>query len=95
MADGISCDRCGKALLIDEEVRYLVRIEVKAAYDPLELVREDLERDLRAEMEALVERMQGMSREEAENQIYREFRFDLCPPCQREYVRRPLPPCDR
>lgn len=95
MADGISCDCCGKGLLIDEEVRYLVRIEVKAAYDPLELVREDLERDLRAEMDALVERMKGMSREEAANQVYREFRFDLCPGCQKEYVRRPLPPCPR
>ena len=88
--DGISCDRCGKALLIDEEVRYVVRIEVKAAYDPLELTRDDMARDLRGEMEALIERMHGMSREEAADQVYREFRFDLCPPCQRNYLKGPL-----
>jgi hypothetical protein len=89
--DGISCDACGKGLLIDEEVRYTVRIEVVAAYDPLEINRDDLKRDLKAEMEALIEQMKDMSREEARDQVYREFRFDLCPPCQKEYLKGPLP----
>jgi hypothetical protein len=29
-----TCDGCGGELLTDSEVRYEVRIEVKAAYDP-------------------------------------------------------------
>jgi hypothetical protein len=31
-----------------------------------------------------------MSPEEAQDQVYREFSFDLCPECQREYLRHPL-----
>jgi hypothetical protein len=31
-----------------------------------------------------------MSPEEAQDQVYREFSFDLCPACQREYLRHPL-----
>jgi hypothetical protein len=89
--DGISCDLCGKGLLIDEQVRYTVRIEIKAAYDPMEIVREDLDRDLRAEMEGLIEKMKGMSKEDAANQVYKVFHFDLCPPCQKRYLKRPLP----
>jgi len=35
-----------QGLLLDESVRYEVRIRVHAAYDPMEITREDLERDL-------------------------------------------------
>ena len=42
--DHLTCDRCGNGLLLDAPVRYEVRIEVKSAYDPLELTREDLDR---------------------------------------------------
>lgn len=89
--DGISCDRCGKGLLIDEDVRYLVRIEVKAAYDPLELTREDLDKDLRGEMKRLMEEAKKKPKGELENEVYKSFAFDLCPPCQRAYLKSPLP----
>ncbi|MFQ5653735.1 MAG: hypothetical protein ACE5GW_03270 [Planctomycetota bacterium] len=89
--DGISCDRCGKGLLIDEDVRYEVTIEVKAAYDPMEITAGDLARDHEAEMEALIARLEGMSAKEAEDQVYRKLRFDLCLPCQRTYLRAPIP----
>ena len=89
--EGIACDRCGAALLVGSDVRYEVRIEVKAAYDPMEITREDLKRDLRGEMARLIEKMSGMSKEEAEAQVFKSFKFDLCPPCQKLYVRAPLP----
>ncbi len=37
------CDRCGKGLLVDADVRYEVRIEIKAGYDPMEVASKDLE----------------------------------------------------
>lgn len=91
MADGIRCDMCGGALLVDSEVRYEVKIEVKAAYDPLEITREDVERDLQAEIQRLLTQLQGMTPQEAQDQVYRVFRFDLCPPCQKIYLQRPIP----
>ena len=93
--DGISCDRCGKGLLIDEEVRYEVGIVVQAAYDPMEIMKEDLERDHEAEMKKILEKLKGMSQEEGMNQVHKTFRFDLCPPCQKKYLEEPIPGRDR
>ena len=89
--DGLTCDGCGAGLLIDQDIRYIVKIEVYAAYDPLEISREEVSRDHRDDMARLIEKMRGMDPVELEHQVYRSFRFDLCPRCQREYLRDPLP----
>lgn len=87
---GLVCDRCGATLLLESDVRYQVRIEVLAAYDPMEITRADLERDLEGEMKQLLESMENMDPADLESQVYRRFEFDLCPHCQREYLRDPL-----
>jgi hypothetical protein len=79
---GLSCDRCGKSLLIDEETRYLARVEVVAAYDPPELTKQDLERDFDAEIRRLVKAMEGRPAAALEEQVAVVRRFDLCPPCR-------------
>jgi hypothetical protein len=89
--EGITCDRCGKGLLIDEEVRYEVKIVVQAASDPMELTTQDLAKDHRSEIERLLKQLEQLSPDEAQDQVYREMSFDLCPPCQRAYLRQPLP----
>lgn len=88
--DGLVCDGCGATLLLDSDVRYVLRIEGFAAYDPLELTRDDLKRDFRAEMRALLESLSRLSAEEAQDQVYRSFRFDLCPECWRRYLGDPI-----
>ena len=81
-----TCDSCGRELGRDSEVRYEVRIEVKAAYDPLEISAEDLEKDYRTEIAKLLRQLEGLSTTEAQNQVYRVFNFDLCLACQRRYI---------
>ena len=90
MAEGLTCDRCGKNLLIDESVRYTVRIEVFAAYDPMELTDDDLAKDHDAEIKKLLQKIQGMSEEEMMDSVYRRIVGDLCPPCQKQYLDDPL-----
>ncbi len=90
--NGISCDACGKGLLIGEDVRYVVRIDARAAYDVLEIGAEDLERDLSKEIDSLLDRLASTDAEEAQNQVHRVFRFDLCVSCHRAYLRDPLRP---
>lgn len=85
-----TCDGCGGELLTASEVRYEVSIEVKAAYDPLEISAEDLEKDYRAEIAKVLRQLEGLSVTEAQNQVYRAFDFDLCPACQRRYIARLL-----
>ena len=88
--NGLACDLCDKTLLIEENVRYVVDIQVYAAYDPLELTAADLEKDWNAELRALVKRMETMNADEAQDSIYRHFRFHLCPACQKKYIKDPL-----
>jgi len=89
--DALTCDGCGKALLADEPARYVVRIQVFAAYDPLELTPDDLAGNHRAEIQALLNRLAKADPQELEDSIYKEFVFDLCMACQRRYLARPLP----
>ncbi len=87
--DRLTCDRCGGGLLLDAPVRYEVRIEVKSAYDPLELTTEDLAKAA-DELKRAIEALQGYSAQKAQDEVYREFRFDLCAGCQKEYLKAPL-----
>jgi len=85
-----TCDMCGKSLLTDEDVRYVVKVEVYAAYDPLEVTEDELDDDHLGEMSEIIEQMEGMDPEELEDQVYKSFRFDLCPTCHQRYLRDPL-----
>lgn len=87
--DHLTCDRCGAGLLLDAPVRYEVRIEVKSAYDPLELTQEDLA-TAAEELGKCLERLKDYSADQAQDEVYREFRFDLCATCQRTFLKAPL-----
>ena len=85
-----TCDMCGKPLLSDEDVRYVVKIEVYAAYDPMEITEEDLDRDHKKEIADLLSQMEDMDPEELEEGVYKRMRFDLCAACHRRYLANPL-----
>lgn len=80
---GLTCDRCGKGLLLEEDVRYLARVEIVAAYDPPEIMKADLEKDFDAEIRRLVKQMEGRTRKDLEEEVAAVRRFDLCPPCRK------------
>ena len=86
----LACDLCGKTLMADEDVRYVVRIEVFAAADPMELTEEDLKQDLRKALRELIVSMERMDPEKVQDGVYRSFHFELCPACQKEYLKDPL-----
>jgi len=72
------------------DLRYTVKIDVRAAYDRLEVSLSDLIRDHRAEIKAIIDRMSHMEPRELEESVYKQFKLDLCPRCQRAYIRNPL-----
>ena len=86
----LTCDLCGRPLLLDAPVRYEVKIEVKSAYDPMELTREDLEIDHRAEIQDLLRQLAGTDPKKAQDQVYAVFGFDLCARCQPGFLTDPL-----
>ena len=85
-----TCDLCGKTLQAEEDTRYVVKIEVYAAYDPMEIGGDDLREDHDDEIQGLLARMEDMEAEDLEDQVYKTFRFDLCPGCHEAYLKDPL-----
>jgi hypothetical protein len=49
-----------------------------------------LVRDHRAEILSLIERMKNKDPKKLEESVYKSFSLDLCPLCQRAYIREPL-----
>ncbi|MFP4172414.1 MAG: hypothetical protein ACLFV4_05825 [Candidatus Hydrogenedentota bacterium] len=84
-----TCDGCGKTLG-QHDLRYVVKIDVKAAYDEMEVSLLDLVRDHRAEMLRLIEQMKHKDAEQLEEGVFKNIKLDLCPTCQRAFIRNPL-----
>lgn len=85
-----ACDRCGQPIE-DGALRYEARIQVFAAYDPLDITFEDLSLDHSAEIRRILEECKDVSEEELMKDVYVELHFDLCCTCQRAYLKNPLP----
>lgn len=84
------CDRCGQ-LIEERALRYIARIQVYAAYDPLQIDFADMTRDHTEEIKAVLKSCEELSEEELMRDVYVEFQFDLCRACQRSYIQDPLP----
>lgn len=83
------CDRCGVSMGANDHQRYIVRIEVFAAADHVDLDAETAcpsSEDLGSMVKALAEADPC----EVEDRTYRFLRFDLCDACRRELLRHPL-----
>ena len=87
----VTCDLCGKELLLGDDHRYVVKMEVFAAHDPAEITEADLDDD---HMEAVSQLLRDMDDNLADpDEVappYKNFRYDLCPECHKKFVRDPL-----
>jgi hypothetical protein len=86
----ILCDRCGVELTPGRGGFYVVRIEACADPTPPTFSEDDLKRDVRAEMQRLLQQMRDLSPQEAMDQVYRRLVFYLCGPCYRRWIEDPL-----
>lgn len=83
------CDGCGKEMKRND-TRYKVKIDVRVAKGEFEFSLLDLLRDHKQELEDLVKKFEDKDPKEIEASIYKGFDLDLCPSCQRAYIRDPL-----
>ncbi|MCX7964722.1 MAG: hypothetical protein N2644_09660 [Candidatus Sumerlaea chitinivorans] len=80
------CDGCGRRLTkVDQP--YTLRIEMFASADPVELTVDDLLADHTAQIEKLIEQMEHLDVEEATDQVYETYTFELCSTCRDELHR--------
>ncbi|MFQ5956691.1 MAG: hypothetical protein ACE5KK_02835 [Candidatus Brocadiales bacterium] len=86
-----SCDLCGKPIRPEEELRYVVKIEVYPTDESEEESEEfDGTGDGLAGFNLEEERELEEAPEDEEDMEYKTLRFDLCSECHKSYIRDPL-----
>jgi len=85
---------CGKSLVPEEDDRYVVKIEIYAACDSMEIdddedLIDDFEED-DDEEEVEEEDVDNLDAEEIDGVEYKTFRYDLCSKCHSRYMQDPL-----
>lgn len=84
-----TCDCCKRTIDTTTELRYIVRLEVYAALDPVADELDD-ERDHLLEIQEVLERLDDPLEEEVCDEVYHQKRYDLCSECRRQFVQNPL-----
>jgi len=84
-----TCDRCKRTINPENELRYVVRLEVYASLDPIEDELHD-DRDHLQEIQEILERLDDAQDDQICDDVYHHQRFDLCSECRKRYVSNPL-----
>ncbi|WP_145281390.1 hypothetical protein [Pirellulimonas nuda] len=83
-----TCDLCHRAIDCEDEVRYVVRLEVYASLDADADPGE--ERDHLQEIEDILEGVDDLSDPDVGADVYHQARYDLCSACRKRFVKNPL-----
>ena len=83
------CNRCFAQLLPGRAELYVVRIEAFADPSPPVISDDDLKRDLKIEIQRLMNSLKTVSAQEAMDQVYRRLTIVLCTPCYQEWIENP------
>lgn len=84
-----SCDCC-KRPLSNDDLRYVVRMEVYAAFDQNPFAEADNDRDHLQEIQDILQRADDAHDEAIGAEVYDQMRFDLCSDCRKKFVKHPL-----
>jgi hypothetical protein len=82
------CDFC-KRVLEEDDLRYIVRMEVYAALDNSE-ADVDSDRDHLQEIEDILEQLDASGQLPPGDEVYQQLRFDLCAECRKKFLSDPL-----
>ena len=85
-----TCDRCKCAIDAENDLRYIVRLEVRAAMDCGHEGDDEGDRDYLLELDEVLERAEDDSSDLVADDIYQQMRFDLCCECYRKFIKRPV-----
>lgn len=85
-----SCDCCGREIDASEELRYVAKLEVYAAMEPIDVDDVEDDRDHLLEVHEILERMDDADSEEVGEEVYQKRRYDLCPECHKRFARDPF-----
>jgi hypothetical protein len=85
-----TCDRCKRVIDSEQELRYVVRMEIEAVMDPIHEHETNDDRDHLMEIDEILERVDAIDSEAIADEVYHKRRYDLCPQCYRKFGANPL-----
>jgi hypothetical protein len=85
-----TCDRCKRVIDSEQELRYVVRMEIEAVMDPIHEEEPQDDRDHLLEIDEILERVDASESDVIGDDIYQKRRYDLCPQCYRKFSANPL-----
>ena len=86
-----NCDMCGKSLVPEEDDRYVVKIEIYAACDSMEVDDDDdLINDFEEDDDDNDDEVDNLDPDEIDSVEYKTFRYDLCSKCHSRFLQDPL-----
>lgn len=74
----------------NEELRYVVKLEVESVIEPVDAAEIDDERDHLMEIHEILENLGDAENECIGNEVYQRRRYDLCPACYRHFIKNPV-----
>ncbi len=84
-----SCDRCQRLIETDDELRYVLRIEVEAKLGE-NVFSEDEAPDHLLEIHEIIERQSDALDTFVDDEVYQRKRFDVCRDCYLAFMQNPL-----
>ncbi len=84
-----TCDGCQRSIDTEDEVRYVVRMEVYAAFDAGE-EEGDPGRDNLQEIDDILDALDDLENDAIGPDIFQQVRYDLCGECRKQFLRNPL-----
>jgi hypothetical protein len=84
-----TCDCCQRRL-DPNDLRYVVKMEVYAAFDPGSLEELDDDRDHLQEIQDILACSDDIADDKVGKDVYEQMRFDLCPDCRKKFIRNPI-----
>ena len=87
-----TCDRCKRVIDAEQELRYVVRMEIEAVMDPIHEEEPQDDRDHLLEIDEILERVDASESDAIGDDIYQKRRYDLCPQCYQQVQREPAGP---
>jgi hypothetical protein len=85
-----SCDLCKRNLDPHSDLRYVVKMEVFAAFDHTGDDADEDDCDHLEEIQDVLERMEDAECDSIGEDVYQQMRFDLCPECRKKFLKNPL-----
>ena len=84
------CDLCKREMNPNEDLRYVVKMEIYAAFDPASVPEGEDDRDHLQEIQDVLESLEDSQCEQISDDVCQQLRFDLCPECRKRFVKNPL-----